>query len=346
MKWLGLVLVLSSACATTSSTVTPVAPEVVECPKREPATTDEPLLPWQSRIEKVCLLGASADDALRLTEFIAPREGQTLSPELVSEDLRGLVDTGFVQHAKAVAQRVSGGVVLIYVVKQYARVGDVSFEGTQRVDVGALRDVALKTVWASPRALRVLNDELNERVRELGFSSGNVALESKLVGEKVNVHFVVTEGPQDTLKSVTFVGNKRVKEVELRKSLRVAVDTPWNAETAAFDEQQIQALYLDRGMINAKVSTATTTDKATGAVALTFTILEGEQFTFGVLKVQGGSDKELKNFESKTGRVFSRSSLMRDVEKLKSTGVSVTPEVQIDQKRQRVDVTFVVMSRE
>lgn len=342
-----IIALIFSACATTGSNTTTVA-KTAECPKSEPATTDDAQLLWAAKIEKVCVLGAEAEQATQLQEMVKSREGQQLSPEWLSEELRNFVATGFVREVKAIASPVNqNGAVLTFVVKQYPQVGEVKFVAGRKVDVGPSRDAAMKTVWASPIALARVKEDLVDTLQAQGFASATVELKATEVGNKMNVELIANEGPQDTVTSIQFVGNKRIKEAELKKTMRSVLNSAWDVNANMYDEQAIQYLYLEHGMVNATAKAATVRESTTGSVAVTFTIVEGDVFSFGALTVRGegiGSEKELlKLLESKTGKVFSRSVVRRDVEKLEARGaVTVLPEVNVDPKKKRVDINFAV----
>lgn len=344
MKRLLAPLLFLSACATTGAATAVTAPQPADCPATEPATTDDAQLLWNARVEKVCVLGAEAEEAPRLLELVKDREGQQLSPEWITDELRDLVGTGFVREVKAIASPAGQhGAVLTFVVKQYPQVGEVKFVAGGRVDVGPSREAAMKTVWASPVALARVKEDLVDTLHAQGFASAEVTMKTVDAGAKTNVELVVTEGPQDTVTAIHFVGNKRVTEAELRKALRSALQTPWDVNTDVYDEQALQLVYFDRGMVSASVKASTVRESTTGAVAVTFTITEGDVFSVGRLAIRGASEKALKTLGSKTGKVFSRSVVRRDVETLEANGqFTVTPEVNVDPKKKRVDVTFVV----
>lgn len=344
-----LVALLLCACATTSpsksETIAAPPPPAITCPTSPPQPSDE-TPPWGTRVTKLCLLGASDDDALRFNEIIAPREGEPLTADAVAADLRELISTELLGDAQVFAQRLDAErVMLIYAVTPYPLVGAITVEGAQKADTGALRDAALKTGWASPVRLKNLQRELEGQLHELGFNAAAVTVTTKPVGAKVDVHVAVVEGPLDTLKTIAFTGHKRGKEAELRKTVKSALNQPWRGDASA-DVQALELHYFDRGMVNARIN-FTTARATSGDIALTFTITEGDVFSVGTLKLRGdalGPEKPLlASLTSKPGRVFSRSVMRDDVQKLEARGdVVVTPIVDVDPKTKRINVTFEV----
>ena len=344
MKRFGLVTLLC-ACATTGPAVT-ATKNPPECPAVEPTASDDSPLPWAALVAKVCVLDPGAHQDTSLLELVKEREGQKLEADWLADELRELVGTGFVREVKAIASPAAQNAVLLtFVVKRYPLLGKVSFVAAGKVDVAPSRGAAINTAWVSPFAMARLKADLIDTLHAQGFESAQVAVKTTPAGEKTDVELVVTEGPQDTVRSIQLAGNRRLKEAELRKLIKTEVNTPWDGSTAMDDEAALTAHYQDRGMASASVKASTAIEKSTGAVALTFTIVEGEVFTVGAVHVRGdalGAEKGLlKQLETKPGAVFSVATTRRDVQKLEARGpVRVIPDVALDAKKKRVDITF------
>lgn len=338
-----LVALMLSGCVTTGANTGPAPLTKAECPTTEPSTTEDSPMIWNARVAKVCLLGPANEELKGVLGLMKSQEGKALEPEVVSRSLRDFVATGFVSSAKAIATPApENTAVLTYVVTLYPQVGEVKFVAGGKVDVGPSRNAAMKAAWASPVALARVKEDLVDTLHAQGFQLATVAMKTTRAGEKVNVEFVVNEGPQDTVTSIQFVGNKKLKEAELRKVLRSQMNAPWDVNTNTYDELALRDAYYDRGMITAQAKAATVRESTTGAVAVTFTITEGEVFTFGALTINGADQKLLKTLEAKSGKTFSNSVVRRDIAKLEASGeFTVTPQVNLDEKKKKVDLTFV-----
>lgn len=354
-----LVFLVLAGCATTTAVVTPAAPVVAAapiaptCPKALPADVGDDATKWLgAKIEKVCLVNQSEDAWLKLHEVVAPSEGQALTGELVARDLRELVMPGTVRDAKALVQPLgSGGVVLTYFVSEFPLVGKISFEGVKTVEVNVLRDLALRTAYTNPHALKRLTQTMSELYLERGHSRVRITPRvASPEANKADVEFVVEEGPRTTLATIRFVGNKRVKEADLRKSLRSTLNGPYLESDATIDVMQLTNVYFDRGMVTANVSSDVGPGKAPDTLELTFTIKEGEVFTLGALSLKGhplGEEKSvLQALEVKPGTVFSRAALKRDMDRLKDRAakqgvkIEVMPITNVDPDKKRIDVVL------
>ena len=354
------VVLIATACATTPATPAaapanvplPAPSQAPSCSKEAPAVTSDDATKWLgAKIEKVCLVSTGE---LKLEALVAPDEGQALTAELVSHSLRELVLPGTVRDASAIAQPLpSGGVVLTYVVSEYPLVGKISFEGVKTVSVDSLRELAQQTAYASPHALRRLTETMTGLFLRRGFSHATISPRpASPTAGKSDVAFVVEEGTRTTVDTIRFVGLKRLREPELRKLLRSTVNGPYLELQAEEDVALLSAPYLDKGMVTVNIKQATAPGKAPDTLELIFTIEEGDVFTMGKLELKGhplGEEKAvLKALETKTGTVFSRAVLKRDIDRLteraakQGVKIGVTPITNVDSEKKRIDVVLEV----
>lgn len=334
-------------------------PGVATCPREAPtATTENATKVLGAKIEKVCLFNTGGGAGLELRDVVSSREGQPLTAEGVARDLEALLLPGTVRDARAIVQPLaSGGVVLAYVVSEYPLIGKISFEGVHAVSVTALGNLALGYAYSSPTAISRLANAMAQLYQERGFS--RVQITPRVLGGapgRTEIVFVVQEGPLTTVSSIRFVGSKRLTPAELKTVLRSTVDAPYLEEQASADAAALVALYLDKGMIQAKVTHATAPGKAPHLPELVFTIEEGDVFTLGKLSLSGhklGDDKAvLKTLEARPGAVFSRAAIRRDIERLRTRAaaqgvtIDVTPVTTVDPgNRQRIDMVLEIEKR-
>lgn len=352
---LALALVASGCALAPQPRPAAPAPELraATCPTEAPAPqSDDAAALLGKPIEKVCLLNTAGASHLALEKIVAPSEGQPLTAAGVAQALERLVLAGTVREARALAQPLpSGGVVLTYVVSEYPLVSRVGFEGVKSVPVDALGDLSLGYAYGSPRALRLLGEKMAELYKESGFYGAKVVPRlSALEPGRAEVVFVVEEGPLTTVGALRFVGARQLTEAELMKGLRTKLKGPYLEQQASDDAAALTELYLEKGMINAKVTASTAPGKAPGALEVLFTIDEGPRYTLGKLSLTGqplGDAKALlAQFESKSGAAFSRATLRRDLERLraraaqKGLDVTLTPVTTIAPGATRIDLAI------
>jgi outer membrane protein insertion porin family len=362
-----LAVLLLAGCATTSAVVKPVEaspapvaapPAVAVCPTAA-VKYSEPSAAISGVVEKVCLVGAGEDSYLRLHELVAPREGAPLDTEGVRADIEALFDQGLLKDVVVVAQPLPGkGVMLSYVVTEYEWISRVDFTGVTAVKTDDLNQLAHAGLRANPFLLKTISDQVQSLYEGLGYPQAKaVATVKSLGGGNSALTLAVEEGPQVRVAEITFEGAKKLAEVELRKSLRSVIGTPYLKDLVERDTLAITSAYFDHGMVNANVTNTTRPFAAgpAGAVEVVFQVKEGEVFRLGKLALTGfsiGAEKDLlKALEAKPKSVFSRAVLQRDMDRLRARAkekgyvVEVTPLTTIDADKKIIDVAFELEKR-
>lgn len=334
-----------TATTTTVPAATPVEPS---CPATMPAA-EEGEVPVGAKIEKVCLLGASEDDYLRLHEAVAPREGTTVDPLALRADLETLFGQGSVSDVVVATQRLpSGGVVLLFGVQPFDVVTALEVKGAPALGDDSISPPSLR---ANPKVLHGMVRQVTDALLERGYAQATVRATLTPVGPgKVAVTLQAEQGPRQVVSALVFEGRKVLKEAELKAALHSRVGEPWRREVAELDALALTEVAFDHGLITVKVKAVEPTLGADGKVALHFAIEEGAVFTIGALTVTGvpPADQQplLSSLETKPKTTFVRSQLKRDVQRLEHSGrqhgvsVEVTPLTTVDPTKHRVDITF------
>lgn len=339
---------LPLACATTPApraTAVDVRPTEVRCPTAPPATAEwAPQRVFGARVEKVCLLGAGDETSLRLREAVAPREGLALDADGVRYDLLDLYRTELVSEARVYAELLpSKGVVLTFVVTERPLVTSVQVEGAPSLPEEVRRALQLTGVRDTPSQRERLIEQATTFYEGAGYPEATVAVEAVTPGA---LRVLVSEGKRVLVNAVRFEGVKQVAEAELAKLVLTKRGAPVRQAVLDADVLQLTGLYLDRGLVSATVSTKQVA-VADGNVDVVFVTQEGDLYRVGAIAVKGFAvaPAVLKRLESKTGTVFSRSVMRRDLERLGALeGVAgryeVLPLTSIDSAKKRIDVTF------
>ena len=358
MKASSFVGLLLTACvtahapapSTAKAVAPPTAPVAAEpiCPAAMP-TVAEGAVPTGARIEKVCLLGASEDDYLRLHEAVAPREGTSLDPLVLRDDLEVLYAQGSVSDVVVATQALpSGGVMLLYGVAPFDVVGSLTVTGAP-----ALGDdtIAPKSLRADPRVLKALVRQVTDALLERGYAQATVRSTLTPVSPgKVAVVLEANQGQRQVVSSITFDGRKVLLERELTAALHSRIGEPWRQDLVERDELALTEVAFDHGLINARVRAVAPEPAVDGKVTLRFTLEEGSVFTIGKLTVTGvpAADQKplLDSLETRPKQTFVRSQITRDLKRLEHSGrqhgvtLEVTPVTQVDTAKKKVDITF------
>ena len=332
-----------------------------ECPPRPPAidtAADKIAAVTGKKIAKMCLYGIEGDPRATAQKVLRSHEGDPLDIERVREDIGALLKTGVVDDVSISAlpgEAGVDGVVLAYVIKERPRIAEVGFEGakvfekeglTSKISLEKMRPLVMAEVHDLVAAMR---DEYNRR----GYRSVkiDVKLEDATPG-LVKLKFVVNEGPQWKIGKVTFKGEKQITEADLKKA--VATDLkegiPFDDEKIDHASQAVNALYFDKGMIQARVDRTTGEPDKDGNTPLAFVIEEGDVYRVGAVKLGklAAADEKtlLGKLKTKPKQVFNRSILVDDVKTLtdafaaRGQKVEVLPRTDIDAKKKTLDLTL------
>jgi outer membrane protein insertion porin family len=104
---------------------------------------------------------------------------------------------------------------------------------------------------------------------------------------KVEVHFVISEGPRYTVRSLQFNGNQRLDEDALREALKLQPGQVFDQKALQADTQKVQDRYGALGHIEAKVNPDIRFLEQPGAVDVVYDIKEGEPYSVGRIFVTG-----------------------------------------------------------
>jgi outer membrane protein assembly factor BamA len=339
-----VLLCLCTACATTEvvpSTVvepTTATADAGSCPQQRPDGGGSAEAVLGKRISRVCVVGGR-DDVLAALKW---NEGKTLDGARTSRMLQELFSTGLVRDAEVIATPLDAdNVVLTVFVTPYPPIAKISVVGASAVQADAFAELTPRRYAnANPATL----DALKKVVRETYEASGYPRATVVVAMEHDEAVVTVVEGTRDDVTRIRFTGLKRAKEAQLRPLLLSHEGDAYRADMAMRDGLQVQAYYLDHGMIRVSASPSYRDGE------LLFTVSEGDAFTIGALKLSGltltDSPSLLKSFESKRGALFSRTIVMRDIERVRDhasahgTPVNVIPATKLDETKKTVDLTF------
>jgi outer membrane protein insertion porin family len=99
--------------------------------------------------------------------------------------------------------------------------------------------------------------------------------------------FIVFEGPQYRVRNITFEGNKRLKDAELRDGLVMHSGKPFSENLRETDSKTLEAKYFAQGCILTQIQPETKYTDQPGVVDLVYHIDESNEFYLGELIVRG-----------------------------------------------------------
>lgn len=190
---------------------------------------------------------------------------------------------------------------LLYRIEEGARVqiGSIEFEGNDSFGDGTLRQVIkikekkwlLWPVYFTEEAIGDDVDRLRDFYYGQGYLNYKIDAHTELTGdgERMDVTFVIEEGPRYRVAQVVFNGNTRFTEEQLRADFELHEGEVYLKAMADRDARRISQRYRGIGYVDAEVrqSVKFTSEVEEHLVNVSFDIREGSQFHIGRIDITG-----------------------------------------------------------
>ena len=293
--------------------------------------------------------------------YMTFKAGATITEADLDESLKRLFETGLFAD---VSVRREDNAVVVRVVENPI-INRIAFEGNLRIDDEILRDeITLRPRVVYTRS-RVQADLL--RVIEIYRSSGRFAARVvpkvvQLPQNRVNLIFEIHEGSPTDVRRITFIGNTRFSDGELREAIQTRESgffsffsggDLYDPDRLAFDRELLRRKYLNAGYADFRVASAVaelTPDQ--DAFFITFTVEEGQRYRFGKIGVTSGlRDLDVSQLAEVVRIAEGDPYSAEDIEVATTTlteaagragyaFIAVKPETRRDRESRRIDVSF------
>ncbi len=232
--------------------------------------------------------------------YMVFKEGNEYDDEKVDQSLKTLFATGL--FADVTIRRE--GSRLIVAIAENPVINRVAFEGNSAVNDDALEtEVQLKPRTIYTRA-KVQGDV--QRIVDVMRRSGrfSATVEPKVIQlpqNRVDLVFEIDEGPVTKIGGINFIGNQEFSDGRLREIIATSESAWWkflsssdnyDPDRLAFDRELLRRHYLSEGFADFQVVSAVADLSRDGEeFFITFTVEEGNQYTFGPSEVTTQLDK-------------------------------------------------------
>ena len=312
-------------------------------------------------IRSVIVEGNQRIEDRTVQSYLLVEPGDPFDPSRIDLSLKTLFATGLF----ADASFEKAGPDLIVRVVENPIINRVLFEGNRTIDDDKMRE----EIQAAPRgiftAARVQADvqRILDLYRKSGRFSATVEPEYKpLEQNRVDLIFVVTEGPITGIRAINFIGNSEFTDNRLRDEIVTKQSRWWrffssndnyDPSRVEYDRELLRQFYQNRGYYDFRVVSAVadlTPDREDFYV--TYTSEEGQQYTFGEIDVETALDKlnadALKRaVPFRTGDLFKGDLIEDTIDTLTYAAgiagyafVDVSPRLEADPDTNQVNVTF------
>ena len=312
-------------------------------------------------VEAIQVEGAQRIEPETVRSYLTFKAGDPVTDADLDDSLKRLFETGL--FADVVLRREENRVVVKIV--ENPIINRIAFEGNLRIDDEILRDeITLRPRVVYTRS-RVQTDML--RIIEIYRSSGRFAARVvpkviQLPQNRVNLIFEIHEGSPTDVRRITFIGNTRFSDGELRDVIQTketgffsffSGGDLYDPDRLAFDQELLRRKYLNAGYADIRVVSAVaelTPDR--DAFFITFTLEEGETYRFGEVAVTSGlRDLDVaavgQEVQIAEGELYSAEDIEETVSALTDAAgragyafVDVKSKIDRDRADRRIDVTF------
>jgi len=245
-------------------------------------------------VSSIDVRGNQRVDAETIRNYLTIKPGRNFSSDDVDESVKRLFGTGLFSDVSV--NQVGG--TLVVQVAEYQIVNQVLFQGNKKIkDTQLTNTVQLKPRGTfAPDQMEADVEAIRQAYSRVGRDDATVSARTIDLGDnRVNVVFEINEGDRTKIKSVNFVGNdafsdRRLSEVVATKRSSILSfvmrDDIYDENRLRADEEALRRFYFNRGYADFQVVSAFgALDEATNEYTVTFTIEEGEKYTFSDISV-------------------------------------------------------------
>ncbi len=289
--------------------------------------------------------------------------GDSFDELQLNQALKDLFATGYFTDVQI---RRSGSNLIIEVIEN-SLINRISFEGNSKLkDEKLTEEVQLRPREVLSRTkIQAAQQRILEIYRRMGRFDATVEPKViRLEENRVDLVFEINEGEVTYVRKINFIGNKRFSSSRLEEQLYTkrnkwyrlwASDDTFDPDRFTADQQNLQQYYFDMGYPDFRlVSAVAELSPDHKDFYLTFTIEEGEKYTYGKVdivshlkQVNAGDLKGLIDIQS--GEQFSRKQIERNITTLNThvgtygyAFADIQPRIEKNREKKTVDLIFEV----
>ena len=289
--------------------------------------------------------------------------GDSFDDLQLNQALKDLFATGYFADVQI---RRAGGKLIIEVIEN-SLINRISFEGNSK-----LKDEKLtEEIQLRPREVlsRTKIQSAQQRILEIYRRMGrfDATVEPKVIRleeNRIDLVFEINEGEVTYVRKINFIGNKHFTSSRLEEQLFTkryrwfrlwASDDTFDPDRFTADQQNLQQYYFDMGYPDFRlVSAVAELSPDHKDFYLTFTVEEGEKYTYGkvdiVSHLKQVNAEDLKAFmDIKSGEQFSRKQIERNITTLNThvgtygyAFADIQPRIEKNREKKTVDLIFEV----
>jgi outer membrane protein insertion porin family len=277
------------------------------------------------RIRDIRVQGTVTSTPSAIITYSGLRIGDVIiaGSDQISRAVRNLMDRRLFSDVKIYYEPVTAEeIILVIQVKEYPRVGAITFTGNDEFDEKDLNElVTLRSGdIVSPYELDRVRSKIKAKYAESGYLFTEVAIQQapSTDSNRVDVTFAVTEGPEVSIGSIDFIGNNAFEDSDLRGAMEDVKEKSWwqiwrsskfDRSKLKKDEERVENFYHSRGYIDANVvGDSIQINPQSGKADVQITVSEGKQVYLRNLAITGNTvyptDAIMRRLDIETGEPY------------------------------------------
>lgn len=321
-----------------------------------------------AKIVNIDFVGLVKTQESVLRQKISSLEGALYSSSKVKRDIKVLYKTGFFEDVYVEKKSVSGGIRLIFHVREKGVVRSIVFKGNKKlkekdlISIVTIRDFSLlseKRIAESEHAIRGLYEEKGFYLAEV--KAEVVPLDTEK--NELELVFNIKENREVKIRRISFVGNKVFSDRKLVKQMVTKVkglfsfisgSGKYKDEKLERDVEALTRFYQNRGFIKVKIGKpqlSLTRNKK--AIYITIPVHEGPKYKVRKVNVAGDiittREELLSKLKLETGDIYSREVQDGDLSVLTNlygdqayAFANIYPVINTYDEEKMADVTYVI----
>jgi outer membrane protein insertion porin family len=259
--------------------------------------------------------------------------GKPRAREVIEQDVRSLIATGFFLDVRILEESVTDGVKIIIQLRGKATIKDIIYVGNKVFKAERLKRECSQKVGDILDERKSFADALKmvELYQKSGYPDAKVEPVVTIDKDtsKAILKFQVTEGDRVFIKQIQFAGLKAFTTKQLQKLMKTRYRWwgSWMAGTGVLKDEQftedldkLRDFYRSHGYIDMEIKTNYVQRVAPKWMLIHIDIFEGQQYKVGTLKIEGNKlfpSSDLKRRLTMTsGQTFTPEGLTKDLKAL------------------------------
>ncbi len=285
-------------------------------------------------VERVDIVGNHRIEATTIRGALGTKPDQPLSRETVRQDIESIFSLGFFDDVVIEAVAETAGVVVTVRVTELPITGVISFAGNKKILKDTLKELAAGLTegeFLSASQVARVSDFILVKYDDEGFRNASVVpvisdAPAPAGERRVDVVFVIDEGPKTKIRKIVFSGNERYSDRVLTKVIKTKKRfwlTSWLTDSGLYKASQVsedllrlEDYYQNSGYLDVVVGepdVALSDNKRW--YKLTYPITEGRPYKIGRVDYQHQGlvleNTLTKDISMRSGDTYDRSQIRR-----------------------------------